>query len=283
MSDLLYPIWFCTGLKAEAAICLSPLDRGLLLGDGAFETLPVFNGVAVDLDVHLDRLMTAVETLGLGLGRVSIEQATLKLLAAHPSCHGVMRITVSRGPAPRGLGASGTSPTLLVTMSKWTPGTFNQHVAVTLSAIRRNETSPASRLKLLSYADNILAARQAVAAGAGDAIMLNGSGRVACSTIASVIVVKDGRLFTPPPSEGALPGITSRIIGAETRPITVEDLRQADGIALTNSLRLVRPVTSVGEAPAGQRGRQIFASVFDRLCTRVTRQCGIDPREVDAG
>ncbi len=44
---------------------VSIFDRGFLYGDGAFEVLRTWRGVAVDLDAHLDRLDAAARALAL--------------------------------------------------------------------------------------------------------------------------------------------------------------------------------------------------------------------------
>ena len=52
---------FFEGNKAE----LDFSDRGLMLGDGLFETLPVLGGEIFMRDVHLDRLERGLGVLGI--------------------------------------------------------------------------------------------------------------------------------------------------------------------------------------------------------------------------
>jgi branched-chain amino acid aminotransferase len=251
------------------------------LGDGAFETLAVFNGAAIDLSLHIDRLMNASGIMGLALARADVENGAAALLQAHRHVNAVMRITASRGAGIRGLAADGISPSLLITISPWVKGTLNQPVSLITSGIRRNETSPASRLKLLSYADNILAAREAMKLGAGDAMMLNKCGHIACTTVANIVLVKDGTLFTPPSDDGALPGIIRKHIGAQPKTLLPSEVFEADGVFLTNSLRLVRPVTCIDNRPLSTRADAQIAAVFVQQCRRIEVECGRDPRTID--
>ncbi len=123
------------------------------------------------------------------------------------------------------------------------------------STIRRNEGSPASRLKTVSYVDNVLARREALAGGADEAVMLNNRGEVACAAAANIFWVKDGRLFTPALACGVLDGI-ARAKLVEALPVievagTLQTLQSADAVFLTNSLVGVRSVSHLDGAPLG--------------------------------
>jgi branched-chain amino acid aminotransferase len=275
--------WF-NGQLVPEALALDPSDRGLLLGDGLFETIAVFNGKAVWLADHLDRLLDGAVVLGLPAERQVIEASVTEVLTHAEVPHGTLRITLTRGPAARGLAAEASRPSLLVTFTPWVRKTLFTPVKLITASFRRNETSPASRLKTLSYADNILAAREAAAAGADDALFLNMRGHVAATTIANVFILRGSRLSTSRIEDGVLPGIARRkllaINGGEQRKITPTELGAADAVFLTNSLRLVRPVHAL-EGHRLRRNDAAVAGLFDALCRRIAEDCGIDPREVD--
>ena len=67
----------------------------------------------------------------------------------------------------------------------------------------------------------IAAAREASARGADDALMLNIDGNAACSTIANLFVLKDGRLITPARDQAILTGVISSLNFTRT-PCPVE-------------------------------------------------------------
>jgi branched-chain amino acid aminotransferase len=180
------------------------------------------------------------------------------LLAACGLMEASLRLTVTRGPAPRGvLPPSSPSPTVLMTAvpAGASPGTALIAVA---SVTRRNEHSPLSRIKSLNYLDSILARREAADHGADDAVLLNTQGRVAETTTANLFAVIDGVVVTPPVAEGALPGIARRLVlealEVIERPLLLQELYRAEEIVLTNSLG-VRPVAAVdGFALGGRDG-----------------------------
>ncbi|PWR24431.1 aminotransferase class IV [Zavarzinia aquatilis] len=239
-------IWFDGRLSAGGTIPLDATDRGLLLGDGVFETIGVFNRSPFALGAHLDSLAAAAGVLGFAVPMATVERAVADLVAAMPGPHGAIRVTVSRGAGPRGLLPPASSlPIVLASLAPWTPAMAFQPVALATVSIRRNETSPLSRLKTLAYLDNVLALAEAKGAGADDALMLNTRGRVAGSAMANLFALIGGELVTPPVGDGVRPGIMRAFLietaGAGERSLTSADLAGAP-LFLTNSLRLLLPV-----------------------------------------
>jgi branched-chain amino acid aminotransferase len=277
--------WFNGRLVKDASLSIDPSDRGLLLGDGLFETIAIFNGKAIWLDDHLQRLRSGAATLGLAADRSYIEAAVRDILGQAPDRSGIMRITLTRGPGVRGLAAEGSRPSLIVTLSPWAKGILFAPASLVTSSIRRNETSPASRLKTLSYIDNILAAREASSKKCDDALLLNTRGNVASTTIANLFVLRGDRITTPPVSAGILPGIARKKLLAfakgEEREIASADLKQADAVFLTNSLRLICPVHSL-DGTTLRRNDTALTGYLDQLCRLIAEESGIDPRKIDA-
>jgi len=97
--------------------------------------------------------------------------------------------------------------------------------------------------------------------GYEDMILLNEFGRVAESTGACVLVVRDSRVATPPASEGALESITvdvltelaaSLAIDVIRRPIERSELYIADEVGLAGTLTEVTIVRSVDDSPIAE-------------------------------
>jgi len=142
-------------------------DRGLLLGDGLFETILAEDGTPRFFAEHIERLTRGCETLGIAAPDFgeTLEAASLALKAAGlEQGRAALRLTWTAGSG-RGLERPATAtPRLYASAS---PAPLPQGPArLRTSTIRRNETSPASRLKSLSYLDNVLARRQAREKGA---------------------------------------------------------------------------------------------------------------------
>jgi len=250
-------------VRAEDAR-IDPFDRGLTLGDGLFETLRAERGRPVWLEAHLARLRSGAETLAIPVPFSAQEIAAVlaRLLEANglDQESAALRLTLTRGPGPRGLLApEAPRPTVIATAAPLgrTPlGPARACVAET----RRNERSPLAAVKSLNMLDSVLARAEAARRGFDEALMRNTAGRLAEASSANVFAVIDGQVTTPPVSEGALPGIARarvlRLLAAAGEPvaeapIALSALARAREAFLTNSLIGVRPLVAIDGRAVG--------------------------------
>ncbi|MGH6811661.1 MAG: aminotransferase class IV [Methylocella sp.] len=270
---------------------VSIADRGLLLGDGLFETMAVHNAEVFDLDAHLERLASGLGVLGFvqAVDLSKLRSSIARYIAAEDAACAVLRVTVTRGAGPRGLAPpEAPRPAIFMTLSPMPPvrkTPLSLHIA---TVTRRNEHSPLSHIKALPYLDNLLALAEARAHGADDALMLNMRGTIACASAANLFIIRDGRLETPPVSEGALPGTMRALVlslaqQAGLAPVEnslhVKELAGADEVILTNSISRVMEAKDCNGLPLGRRAgaaverlRALIASRFDAGCVRRAQQ-----------
>lgn len=242
-------IWHNGSLLAGSSVTLDASDRGLLLGDGLFDTVAVFNRTGFRLGEHWDRMADGAARLGIPLDRATLDRAASALIEASTDDHGVLRVTVTRGAGPRGLAPPRDAlPTIFGTLAPWKADMAFRSISLATSSIRRNSFSPLSRIKSLAYLDNVLAVKEAIERGADDALLLNQAGAVACSSAGNIFVVRGSRLLTPPVQDGILPGIMrglvlglARKIGLSVAESSVspQQLLDADAVFVTNSVRLL--------------------------------------------
>ena len=252
---------------------IDPGDRGFTLGDGLFETVLAETGALRDLPAHLDRMIAGCAVLGLPPPDRSVAEAVMRQSLADAGLSGVraaVRLTLTAGSGGRGLDRpEPLRPVLVATAAPAPRPTTPARLAI--STIRRNERSPSSSLKTLAYLDNVLARREARASGADEAVMLDTQGRLACAAAANLFWISEGRLLTPAPACGVLPGIVrarliaaagERHVGVEEVSVGPEALASAEAIWLTNSLFGLREV-------AGFAGRALsphpLAEFFRRM------------------
>lgn len=229
-------------------------DRGLLLGDGLFETLKVVRGKALFLAKHLARLYVAGAEIGLPVNRRALREGVQELLAAAKAGNGALRITVTRGPGPRGLSpiphADQRPSSLIVYHPSPADPPPVQEVPDRLIAAPfvRSAGALTSRTKTLSYADNLAAIAFARENRAADVVYLNERGEVASTAMANLFVKTGLGYLTPPLTAGILPGIVRSVlideaaamgVTVEVRPLTLDDLKDRL-IFRTNSLLGVR-------------------------------------------
>lgn len=248
---------------------LSPLDYGFLYGYGLFETMRAYSGRVFRLDDHLQRLCGSAEHLRIIAPPVTeLTRAVYGTLEANSLTSARVRITLSAGegePVPNM--STGQGSTLFVTATEYTPHdehTYQQGFKAIVSGIRRSTHSPVSSLKSLNYIDSLLARREAAAAGAGEAILLNNQGLVAEGSTSNLFLVSGQTLTTPDTESGLLPGITRQAViglaaelGIQTteRSVTLDELMRADEVFCTSSVIEIMALTSIDRHQIGA-GRQ---------------------------
>ena len=229
-------------------------DRGLLLGDGLFETVLAVRGALVGVEAHLDRMAAGCAALGLPrLDRAEARALMAAALAGLDAPRAAVRLTLTAGSGGRGLDRPEAPQVRMLATAAPAPAPADPADLIS-STVRRNEFSPSSRLKTLAYLDNVLARAEAREAGMDEALMLNTRGDVACAAAANVFWLWGGRLFTPSLDCGVLAGTMRAQVIAAARGLGVEvaevrsgvaELARADAVFLTNSLIGVRPVRSL--------------------------------------
>lgn len=252
-------------------------DRGLLLADGIFETVLVARREARLLEEHLTRWRDGAALLGLPAPPELDTLTPLIAEAIHRSGlgWGALRLNWSRGSGGRGIDLPMDSqeplvPRFWLQISPWQP-TFKAVRVMVSEWERRHPSSPASRCKTLAYGWAVQARREARAAGAEEALVLNTSGALCCGTTANLLLRLGGAWLTPPESSGCLPGVMRRqalAIGLiQEAPLAPHHLVEAEGGLLLNSLDC-RPLLWQGLGAADRDGADQAAEEARTLWNR---------------
>lgn len=242
-------------------------DRGLVLGDGIFETLRVRNGRPEFLDLHYQRLATSAKRLRL---KVPVSEAgLLKILA--DLCRrsriddAVARITLTRGRYLGGLAIDPSiPPTLIATfmpVGEFPEKIYARGVKVAISGINKAAASGLDpRIKSTNYLANIFAKADADKKGAYEAILLGANGEIAELSTSSFFCVLDGVVTTPPIETGILPGITRQVLLREMRRKKIPyresnvfpaDIPRMTEAFLSSSVRGLVPITKIEKLKIG--------------------------------
>lgn len=255
-------IWLNGALTPRAEARVSVFDAGFVLGDGVWEGLRLHKGALLFLDAHLDRLFAGARAIGLdfGMTRGQVVEALEVVLAANGMTDGVhLRLMVTRGEKaaanqdPRNwLGR----PTVVI-VAEWktpSPAIVTRGLSLATVSIR---CTPAHmfdmRLNSHSRLNLILALREAIAAGADEALMLDPSGLVASCNATNFFWVREGEVRTSS-GEFCFNGVTRANVIALCREhgvplqvgdFAVEDARAADEAFVTGTFAGVVPVREV--------------------------------------
>ncbi len=245
-------VWL-NGVLLDAGVArIDPADRGFTLGDGVFETIRAAEGVPLHAERHFGRLRVGAATLEIALpfGDDVLFDAFCAVLRENGFfADAALRLTLSRGPAARGVLPVGVGTATVLVSAGPLPAAAGPARVIVSQRTRRNELSPLARIKSLNYLDGVLARMEAAAAGADDALLLNTRGDLAEASAACVFLRVDGRWVTPRVADGALPGIARGrlreagvVLAARVGP---DDLARCDAAFLANALG-ERRVAAIG-------------------------------------
>lgn len=248
-------------IVSEDQACISPFDRGFLLGDGLFETLLVKGDKVYAFEAHWQRFQKSAFRLNMRspVAKHALYEQMIRVVKKHnfDTEKAVVRWTLSRGQGPRGLKLpDALEPNIVVAAYPYYPLSKDRYWKLAISHVtRRNEYSPSTQMKTLNYLDAILAHDEAIGHGYNDAILCNTQNELVCSTMANLFWITDDHvLVTAAPGQGVLPGITrsyvltvARHMGLTVREkaLHMDERNQIQEGFLTNSLLGIMPIQQV--------------------------------------
>lgn len=257
-------------LVDPSAARVSVFDRGFLYGDGLFETIRVYDGRPFRLREHLHRLQWSADrlrlSLGVGLSDLEAELERLVGLAVGELGTGelALRLMVTRGEGPSpelpGLLPDPAQPArrvAFVSRFRPLPAPLYELGARAITYATHRPSDGVRGAKVTNYVESIQALLAARDRGAHEALIVSGDGDVLEGTTSNLFIVRGAKVETPPQSQSLLPGITRREVIAlagetlvEAR-LTPDDVRGADEVFITSTLREVLPITTVDDCTIG--------------------------------
>jgi branched-chain amino acid aminotransferase len=203
--------------KSEAKI--SVYDHGFLYGDGVFEGIRAYNGVVFKLKEHVDRLYRSAHAimLNIPLTKEEMIQAVVATLRKNQMKDSYIRLVVSRGVGDLGLDPRKCPKAAVIiitdTINIKAGNAKETGITTMFSWVRRNPVDATTHeVKSLNYLNSILAKIEANNNGVDEAMCLENNGYIAEGVGENVFIVKNGELFTPPTSTGALAGVTAQVV-----------------------------------------------------------------------
>jgi len=240
---------------------ISVFDHGLLYGDGVFEGIRFYNGRVFMLEEHLDRLDDSAKAilLTVPLDRAAMREMVLETCRKNNLRDGYIRLVITRGKGDLGLNPNKCpKPTIFCIASGielYPEKYYTEGLRVNTVPTQRISPSMLSpAVKSLNYLNNIMAKIEGNLYGAQESIMLNAQGYVAECTADNIFVIKKEAIFTPFVSDGALGGITRRLMfelawemKREIKEVNLTryDLFVADEIFATGTGAEVVPISEV--------------------------------------
>jgi 4-amino-4-deoxychorismate lyase len=240
--------------RADAAV--DPLDRGLLYGDGLFETVAVVGGRPRFIDWHFERLGGGARALGFPAPDLDALRTDLARVATGPRC--VVKLILTRGIGERGYRPPRDArPTRIVAASPWPlgpPEAATKGVRLGWCRMRLARNGALAGLKHLNRLEQVLARCEWDDGAMDEGLMQDDRGRVIAATQSNLFALIDGSWATPRLDECGVAGVMRRAFRAwcerqgtvvVERTLEVADIASATSLVLTNALIGAWPVATL--------------------------------------
>jgi 4-amino-4-deoxychorismate lyase len=250
-------------------------DRGLLYGDGLFETIAVHDGVPQLWLQHMARLQRDCARLGIIPPAVELLYSEAHHLCAGQS-RAVLKIIITRGSGGRGYRApEPAAPRRVLSLHPWPayPDHYpEQGIRVRLCAMRLGSNPRLAGIKHLNRLEQVLARAEWDDPGIGEGLLLDGEGRLVEGTMSNVFLVRDGRLQTPLLDACGVAGVMRECvlelarqggIACEVTRLGLDDVAAADEMFVCNSVIGLWPVCQFEQQPlaAGPLTRRLQQAI----------------------
>jgi branched-chain amino acid aminotransferase len=264
-------VWVNGDFVRSEDLRLHYFTHALHYGSGVFEGIRCYDteaGPAVfRLRDHMERLLASARVYGLSVSHSAADlcAAALETVRRNGARNAYIRPLVFFGEGPIHLTPSSRCPTEVLIAVRSLGAYLGDEglargVKVILSSWKKFDRSmlPPTVKGCGHYTNSILAAQEAAAKGAVEAILLNADGTVAEATGENVFFVKGGLLTTNGDASNILPGITRdsvlRLatdlgIPAVVHSFGPDELFSADEVFLTGTAAEVTPVAAIGDRP----------------------------------
>ena len=244
----------------EAAVHIE--DRGYQFADGVYEVIAVRGGKLIDEALHFARLRRSLGELRIegALADAPLKVVMREVIRRNGVVNGIVYLQITRGTAPRDHAfPKAARPVVVVTARRarpTNPKLIEDGISViTIPDIRWQRCD----IKTISLVGNVLGKQQAREAGAYEAWMVDGEGRITEGTSTNAwIITADNRVVTRGTENAILNGVTRQALieiirregcSFEERPFTVAEAKSAREAFLTSTTSDVTPVVMIDGQP----------------------------------
>jgi branched-chain amino acid aminotransferase len=251
-------IWYDGRMMEDREVGVWAMSPTLHYGVGVFEGIRAYatpSGPAIfRLKEHMARMAKGAAVLGLEFDPDACFEGCRKVLADGGLQEAYIRPLAYFAFGDLSLDIHGPSARTQVAAIPWENHLgegARQGVRARISPLRRNAHEAIPPLKFCgAYVNSVLAKKEAAEAGFQEAIFQDEQGLVVEATGENVFMVKGGKV-TSVEHPDALPGVTRMTLmelsGADTRPVSMEELLDADEVFLTGTSGEVSPVGVLGQ------------------------------------
>ena len=229
-------------------------DRGLLYGDGVFESMLLANGQVRFWDDHLQRLQQGCARLKITAPEAALLRSELvQLITQHRDA--VIKLIVTRGGGERGYRPGvATTPTRL--WQVFAPLANAQQAGITIRCCetRLARSTLLAGIKHLNRLEQVLAQAEWSDTNIAEGLLLDTEGELISGTMSNVFMRINDVLVTPDLRFCGVRGVMRQNVlrvarqfnlTSEERAVWPEELPTAQEVFMTNAVRGIQPVVSL--------------------------------------
>jgi 4-amino-4-deoxychorismate lyase len=220
-------------------------NRGLMYGDGVFETMRSKNQKLPLWSYHQQRLQQSLAYLQMDSPDFKAIEQAIDQESTHD--HGVLRLTVFRQQQGRGYQPHSRHCDWLISEHPYR--TQNRPLTLALANQRLSPQPMLNGLKHLNRLPQVLIAGELNSQKADDLLVLNYNDDVIETTCQNLILIKDNIIYTPDMQQCGVEGVAltwlKQQISMKTKKLSLTDIKQADAVMTANAVHGFRTVQSL--------------------------------------
>ncbi len=243
---------------------ISVLDRGFLFGDSIYEVTRTRQGIPFAWTEHLERLRDSAAGLEMDV-ELTDQEITRRVMAtldaAKNDDESYVRVIVTRGVGSAPSIDVQYAPKAVTCLILVRPLPARMVAPASVAIVPRLRTDRRAldpAIKSGNYLNNVMGLKEARRRGASECLFMNSDGKLTEASTSNVWIVQGDTIVTPELGAGLLAGVTRRLllaycrsegIGSVEKDLVEADVRSADGMFLTSTLRDILLVTELDGQP----------------------------------
>lgn len=237
---------------------ISIRDRGLLYGDGVFETILCDKGEPLLFNYHMQRFSLGCERLNLVTQNITVIADEIRKLADGEDC--IIKLMLTRGVRDRGYAYDACNLTYSRILDK-SPvpeinhDYYNSGIRLTLCQHQLPLNKKLAGIKHLNRLDQVIG-RSECPAGYQEGVMQDQHGHIIEGTMSNIFMLVNNVWYTPALDECGVNGVMREFLLAtaneisfisQIKPLTLLDLQSAEAVFICNSVIGIWPVIAFNE------------------------------------
>ncbi len=246
-------------------------NRALAYGDGLFETILLHKGVMPLWSLHIQRLQSGLKQLGMQKISESLLLDKIEGLRANQS-NGIVKLLVFRQATQRGYTSVSSEVYFVLTISSLPDNQCNNKLGI--SSVCLSSQKKLAGLKHLNRLEQVLASNELIDSPYKDALMLDRKNRVIETISKNIILIKDGKLYSPKLNNCGVYGVALRWLESKGyeikwKKIEIKTLHKYDGFLVCNSVRGFNAIAAITDKFRFQVDLPVIDEIQKQWCLTI--------------